>query len=220
MKKICLLISLCITGFTVVAADMVPLKLDLPPEAFKGTPKDLVVGPDVEPFTTNARPVMMVPAGLVNVAKGAKVTCSDKNPDQEGLAKITDGDKRGEEGSVLTYRKGTQYIQMDLGEPKEVFAVVIWHAHNTAKVYRDVIVQLSDDPEFAKDVKTLFNNDRDNSSSQGVGTDREYFETREGRLIDAKGQSGRYMRFYSKGSNESALNECTEIEVYGRPAGK
>jgi len=26
------------------------------------------------------------------------------------------------------------------------------------------------------------------------------------------------IRFYSKGSTESALNEYTEIEVYGRPA--
>ena len=50
------------------------------------------------------------------------------------------------------------------------------------------------------------------------GTDREYFETHEGRLINAKGVKARYLRFYSKGSTESALNEYTEIEVYGRPA--
>jgi len=36
--------------------------------------------------------------------------------------------------------------------------------------------------------------------------------------FDAKGAKARYIRFYSKGSTESALNEYTELEVYGRPA--
>ena len=107
---------------------------------------------------------------------------------------------------------------MDLAAPHEIFAIVLWHAHNSAKVYHAVVVQLSDDPDFLKDVKTLFNNDQLNNSGLGVGTDREYFETFEGKLINAKGAKGRYLRFYSKGSTESALNEYTEIEVYGRPA--
>ena len=51
-----------------------------------------------------------------------------------------------------------------------------------------------------------------------MGTDREYFETFEGKLINPKGVKGRYVRAYSKGSTESALNEYTELEVYGRPA--
>jgi hypothetical protein len=107
---------------------------------------------------------------------------------------------------------------MDLGSLNEIFAIVIWHAHNTAKVYHDVIVQVADDPDFKENVRTIFNNDQDNSSGLGAGTDREYFETNEGKLIDAKGVKGRYIRFYSKGSTESALNEYTELEVYGRAA--
>jgi len=107
---------------------------------------------------------------------------------------------------------------MDFGSPQEVFAVVLWHAHNSAKVYRDVIIQIADDQDFLQNVKTIFNNDQDNSSGLGVGTDREFFETHEGKLIDTKGVTARYMRFFSKGSTESALNEYTEIEVYGRPA--
>jgi hypothetical protein len=62
----------------------------------------------------------------------------------------------------------------------------------------------------------LFNNDQDNSSGLGVGTVREFFETREGKLINAKGAKARYLRTYSKGNSESVLNEYTEIEVYGR----
>ena len=54
------------------------------------------------------------------------------------------------------------------------------------------------------------------SSGLGVGTDREFFETFEGKLINAKGVKARYVRTYSKGSSESALNEYTEVEVYGK----
>ena len=79
-------------------------------------------------------------------------------------------------------------------------------------------MQLSDDPDFLKDVKTVFNNDQDNTSGLGVGTDREFFETHEGKLFDLKSAKARYIRFYSKGSTESAMNEYTEIEVYGREA--
>jgi hypothetical protein len=52
----------------------------------------------------------------------------------------------------------------------------------------------------------------------GMGTNLEYFETHEGKLIDAKGVQARFIRFYSRGSTESPLNEYTEIEVYGRTA--
>src|SRR5215471_10195809 len=200
------------------SGELVPLMLKLPPPAFKGTPKDLQLSSYVEPLSDKPRPPMMVPPGLKNVAPGKKLTSSDKNATASVLEKITDGDKEASDQSIIFLRKGTQWVQMDLGAPQEIFAIVIWHAHNTAKVYHSVIVQLSDDPDFLKDVRTIFNNDQENKSGLGVGTNREYFETFEGKLIDAKGAKARYLRFYSKGSTESALNEYTEIEVYGRPA--
>jgi hypothetical protein len=198
--------------------DMVPLDLKLPQPAFKGTPKDQQFGPIVEPLSDKPRPAMMVPGGLQNVAAGKAVTSSDKNTPADVLAKITDGDKEATDQSIIFLRKGTQWVQIDLGKPHEIFAVAIWHAHNSAKVYHDVIVQVADDADFIENVRTLFNNDQDNSSGLGVGTDREFFETFEGKLINAKGAKARYVRTYSKGSSESALNEYTEVEVYGRPA--
>ncbi len=200
------------------SGDMVPLKLKLPAPAFKGTPKDIQLSPYTEPLSDKPRPDMMVPAGLKNVAPGKKITSSDKNATASTLEKIVDGDKEATDESIIFLRKGTQWVQIDLGAPHEVFAIVLWHAHNSAKVYHDVIVQAADDADFIENVRTLFNNDQDNSSGLGVGTDREYFETHEGRLINAKGVKARYFRFYSKGSTESALNEYTEIEIYGRPA--
>lgn len=198
--------------------DLVPLDLKLPPPAFKGTPKDIQLSSYVEPLSDKPRPPMMVPPGLKNLAPGTKLTSSDKNATASTLAKITDGDKEANDESIIFLRKGTQWVQMDLGEPAEIFAIVLWHAHNSAKVYHDIIVQAADDADFIENVRTIYNNDQDNTSGLGVGTDREYFETHEGRLINAKGLKARYLRFYSKGSTESALNEYTEIEVYGRPA--
>jgi len=200
------------------AAGLVPLDIKLPAPAFKGTPKDIQLSSYVEPLSDKPRPPMMVPSGLKNLATGSKLTCSDKNVSAEDLAKLTDGDKEASDQSVVLLRKGTQYVQMDLGAPSELFAIVIWHSHAAAKVYHDIIVQVADDAEFTQNAKTIFNNDQDNTSNLGAGTDREYFETNEGKLIDTKGAKGRYVRFYSKGSTESALNEYTELEVYGRPA--
>jgi RNA polymerase sigma factor (sigma-70 family) len=197
---------------------LVPLILDLPAPAFKGTPKNLRVGYNVEPLSDKPRPPMMVPPDLQNIVPGSNVTCSDKNVPTDILAKVTDGDKEASDQSIIFLRKGRQWVQMDFGSPQELFAVVIWHAHNMAKVYHDVIVQVADDPDFTEKVRTIFNNDSNDSSSLGVGKDREYFETYEGKLINAKGVKARYIRFYSNGSTESALNEYTEIEIYGRQA--
>jgi hypothetical protein len=226
LRQLALSLPICLTltVLNAVAADapkdaagMVPLAIKLPAPAFKGTPKDIQLSSYVEPLSDKPRPPMMVPPGLKNLAPGKKLTSSDKNATADILEKLTDGDKEASDASIIYLRKGTQYIQMDLGSPYELFAIVIWHAHNTAKVYHDVIVQVADDADFIENVRTLFNNDQDNSSGLGVGTDREYFETFEGRLINAKGVKARYIRFYSKGSTESALNEYTELEVFGRP---
>jgi len=215
-----LLLAVALVGCGVAAetGKMVPLDVTLPGAAFKGTPTNIQTNSYTEPYSDAPPAPMMVPEGLKNLAPSAKLSSSSTNVSAEKLSKIVDGDKEAAEPSIVLLRKGTQYVQMDLGSPAEIFAIVLWHAHAVAKVYHDVIVQASDDPEFKKDVKTTFNNDQDNTSGLGAGTDREYFETRYGKRIDAKGVKARYLRFYSKGSTESALNEYTEVEVYGRPA--
>jgi hypothetical protein len=99
----------------------------------------------------------------------------------------------------------------------EIYAIVIWHYHKEARVYFDVVVQIADDADFITNVRTLFNNDIDNSAGLGVGQDKYYVETNEGKLIDAKGVHARYVRLYSKGNTSNDLNHYIEVEVYGRP---
>ena len=202
------------------AQDLVPLDIKLPAAAFVGTPTDLPSGSTVEKPTGKPRPPLMVPRGVKNLALGKLVTTSDTNQLAVNLTKITDGDKEATEQGTVLLRKGVQWVQIDLGAPYALYAVVVWHAHDTPKVYHGVVVQVADDAGFTQNVRTLFNNDQSNVDGLGAGSNREYFETNEGKLIEAKGQVARYVRSYSKGSTESRLNEYTEIEVYGKKPGE
>lgn len=197
------------------AADLAPLPLKLPIPAFMGTPTDIPLGDHIEKPSDKPRPPFMAPKGVVNLAAGKKVSSSDKSPITGSLDLVTDGDKESNDNSFVELHRRTQWIQIDLEKPARIYAVVVWHAHNTYQVYHDVVVQVADDPDFTQNVQTVYNNDYDNSSGLGVGTDKEYFEDYQGRLMDAKGVQGRYVRCYSKGSTYSALNRYTEVEVWG-----
>ena len=204
--------------FNSSAGDLVPLQIKLPAPAFVGTPSDSPASPDVEKPTGKPRPPLMVPPGLSNVALGKPVTSSATNTPPENLARITDGNKEADESSIVLLRKGVQWVQIDLGSPQEIYAIVVWHAHDTPKVCHGVVVQVGDNSAFTENVRTLFNNDRENGDGLGVGTNREYFETHEGKLIEGRGTIARYVRLYSRGSTESRMNNYTEVEVYGRRA--
>jgi hypothetical protein len=129
---------------------------------------------------------------------------------------ITDGDKEAADGSFVELAPFLQHVTIDLEAPHEIYAVVIWHYHKLPRAYLDVIVQVADDPDFTTNVKTLFNNDIDNSAGLGAGTDLHYIETNKGELIDAKGTEARYVRLYSNGNSTDDLNHYAEVEVYGK----
>jgi hypothetical protein len=207
-------LGVCSSAF---AADTEALALKLPAATLKGTPEDLPTGPHIEPPSDKPPVPVQVPKGVVNVAAGKTVTASVQ-PFQGELAQITDGKKEPLDDDAVEMKKGVQWIQVDLGKEHEIHAVAMWHDHRYVQAFHDVIVQVSNDPEFKKDVTTLYNNDVDNSAGFGVGTDREYFEMRWGRTVPGKGAKGRYVRAYTKGSSLAALNCWEELEVYALPA--
>jgi hypothetical protein len=194
---------------------MVPLKLALPKPGYLGTPKN-ISGTTAERPTGKPRPAVFVPVGTRNVAQGKAVTGSDDAPIIGSLDLITDGDKQAVEGSWVELGPGTQWVQIDLKQPYTLSYLVMWHFHGEARVYRDVVVQVADDADFIKGVRTVFNNDRDNSSGLGLGKDREFFESAEGKLVNMKGVKARYVRLYSKGNTSDDQNHYTEVEVYGK----
>jgi len=199
------------------AEETVPLPLKLPRPVFAGTPKDIPPGTTVEKPSGKPRPIPQVPKGTVNIALKKKVT-SSKAPFSGGLDLITDGNKEAREGTAVELQPRLQWVQIDLGASAQILYIVCWHFHMEPVVYHDVVVQASNDPDFIEGVTTLFNNDQDNSAGLGIGKDREYFETSEGKLLDAKGVKARYVRLYSKGSTyNDPLNRYTEVEVYGLP---
>ena len=198
---------------SVAAEEMVKLELELPKPLFAGTPKSIKT-PNLErkPSVTE----VMVPAGTENAASEKEVTGSDDFPVIGELEYITDGDKDGADGSYVELGPGVQWVQIDLGETKSVYAVAVWHYHAQARAYRDVIVQVADDADFIENVQTVFNNDHDNSAGLGVGKDKEYIETNKGKLIDTKGAKGQFVRLYSNGSTGSDMNHYIEVEVFGK----
>lgn len=198
----------------------IDLDIKLPRPAFKGTPKNAPPGANLEPPRKGPRPPLRVPKGTVLLSAGKPVTASDKDPIIGSIKCITDGDKEAREGSFVEFGPGLQWVQIDLKERCAIQAIALWHYHSNARIYRDVVVRISDDPDFVKDVHTVFNNDHDNSAGLGLGADKEFWETYEGKLIDANGVSGRYVRLYSKGNSADDQNQYTEVEVYGLPAGR
>lgn len=194
-----------------------PLDLKLPKPAFKGTPKDVPAGTRLEKPRSGPRPPFLAPKGTKNLALRKPVTASDSEPIVGKLTFVTDGDKEATEGSYVELGPGTQWVQIDLGQPAKLYAIVVWHYHSNARVYHDVIVQVADDADFKTNVRTLYNNDHDNSSKLGAGSELEYWETFEGRLVDAKGEQARFVRLYSRGSTADDQNHYTEVEVHGIP---
>jgi hypothetical protein len=200
------------------AGDLVPIPLVLPKPQFVGTPQNFQGIANLEKPLGKPREPFYAPRGTTNVALKKPVKSSDEQPIIGEIAMITDGDKEATDGSYVELAPMKQNITIDLGASYNIYAVIVWHYHKQARVYKDVVVQISSDADFIKNVNTIFNNDTDNTLGLGAGKDRNYVETSEGRLIDAKGVVGRYVRCYSNGNSANDLNNYIEVEVYGTPA--
>ena len=219
--RIALLIQ-CLLLFIPAAASDIPyqnqekelLELELPKPMFVGTPKN-IRSPNLERITGKPRGPFYVPKGTILLSKEKKVTSSDYEPVIGDLEFVTDGEKTGEDGYYVELGPSVQWVQIDLEQSYSLHAILIWHYHSQARVYRDVAIQVSDDPDFIEGVKTIFNNDHDNSAGIGIGRDKEYIETNDGRLIDPRGVVARYVRLYSRGNTSNEMNHYVEVEVYG-----
>jgi len=198
------------------ATEKEELKLQLPKPMFIGTPTN-IKSPNLEVITGKPRGPFMVPAGTKLRSLKRPVKSSDMQPVIGEMEMVTDGEKEGGDGYFIELGPGKQWVQIDLGATYAIHAILAWHYHSQARVYRDVVVQVSDDKDFLKGVQTVFNNDHDNTSGLGLGKDKEYIEVAEGRLFDPKGVKGRYVRLYSNGNTTNDLNHYVEVEVYGTP---
>ena len=199
---------------------LVEIDFNLPKPMFVGTPQDTKVE-NLEKPLGHARPPFLAPQGTENVAMNKPVSSSDEFPIIGEIDMITDGDKEAADGSYVELGPFQQHVTIDLEDEYNIHAIVVWHYHKQPRVYFDVVAQVSNDPDFITDVKTVFNNDIDNSAGLGIGEDMHYTETNEGKLIDTLSQGSpkaRYVRLYSNGNTSNDLNHYIEVDVYGTPA--
>jgi hypothetical protein len=193
------------------------LPLVLPKSVALGTPRPMKIN-NLEPVSSVPRKLPKVPAAAVNLAKGCNVTSSAREAAAGDFSYLTDGDKGGEEGFEVELPRGAHWVQVDLTKSAEISAIALWHFHRERRVYFNVIVQISDDSAFKKDVTTVYNNDAEGELGLGKGKDYCYYESNEGRVIAVPAVKGRYVRFYSKGNSAGPSNDYIETEVWGVPA--
>ena len=192
---------------------LAPLPLVLPQPVFEGTPQNLKV-PNLEKPRYKARAPFLAPEGVKNVARRKPVVGSDMKPIVGDLAMITDGERSGRRPRTSwSSLPGKHQITVDLGAPTIFTRCSSGTYHTTPRVYFDVVLQVADDAGFTKNVRTVLNNDHDNTAGLGAGQDKNYVETSEGRLVDAKGAVARYVRLYSNGNNANDLNGYVEVEA-------
>jgi hypothetical protein len=212
----CLLASGAFAASQTQDPDKEVLKLQLPKPMFVGTPKN-IKSANLEAVTGRSRGPFLVPKGTVLLSLNKPVMASDKEPVIGEIGFVSDGKKSGEDGYYVEFGPGPQWVQIDLGQTASLRAILLWHFHSQARVYKDVVIQVAADKDFVQGVTTIYNNDHDNSSGLGAGKDKEYIETNEGRLIDPKGVQARYLRFWSAGNTSNDMNHYVEAEVYGTP---
>lgn len=198
-------------------ASQVALPFELPEKFFGGTPLPYW-SPILEEPSFAPRDPFLAPEGTTIISREKAVASSTDKPTLGKLAQLVDGDKDYAKSSLIELDPGVQWVQLDLGKVSEIYAILLWHFHEGPRVYFDVVVRASNNPEFKGDLTTLYNNDHDNSAGLGVGADMEYVESEQGRLIDARGLKARYLRFHSNGNTANDANHYVEIEVWGRPA--
>ena len=198
-------------------ADLVEITPEYPKPLFSSAPvatSNIANLEKADPEAEKRRLTFKLPKGTQNVALRKKVTSSDPLPIIGSLNLITDGDMEGSKGSYVELASGKQWVQIDLGQSYSIWKLLVWHSFQDSPVYLSVVVQISDDRDF-KTYTTVYNSDAENALGFEAGKDKTYVETNHGRLIDANGTTGRYVRLWSKGNSADDVNRYVEVQVYG-----
>lgn len=213
-----------IASFLAGGMNLQPLDLGLTADAVTratpGYPKNLQKPPNLREEVRRAD--FMVPPGVSNLALNAPVISSmSEEPIIGSLKQLTDGVKRSGEFDFVELDPDPQWVQIDLGQARTLFCIAVWHYYKNPVIYNDVIVQVADDAEFKQNVRTIFNNDYDNSSGQGVGTDTSYFARWWSELVDTRGPgkegiTARCIRVWTNGACGGEPTRFVEIQAFGK----
>ena len=205
-----------------VPAGMVVLDLGLAPDAVTRATPGYTKG--IKPPHLRAevkRKPFLVPEGVENLALYKDVSSSESQVVLGDLDQLTDGIKKSGEFEYVEFGTARPWVQIDLGAPRDIHAIAIWHFYKNATIYNDVIVRIADDEACTRNVRTLFNNDHDNSAGLGRGKDTAFYTRWWAELVDARDGSGRpararYVRVYTATGMEGESVRFVEIDVYGQ----
>ena len=156
-----------------------------------------------------------------HLAKNATILERPQNHDPSHAAptgqdeRLFDGVTDSASPNHIDVGEDSKFIVIDLGGPAMVDGLNVWRYYNDVRQYRDVVYQLSTTSDFSADVTTVFNNDGDNSTQQGAGSDPEYREGPSGKPVYFPPVRARYLRLWSNGNTVNNDNHYTEVEVYG-----
>ena len=146
---------------------------------------------------------------------GSKHSSNNIFKRMENLAMTTDGIKSTSNYANSNTATGLQWVQLNLGAAYNLNDIKVWHYFGDARKYHDVIVMVSNDPNFGSGNYTIvYNNDTNNSAGFGTGTNSEYAESSTGLDIPFTAVNAQYVRLYSNGSTVNSYNHYGEVEVY------
>ena len=146
------------------------------------------------------------------MALGKPVAVSAGPYNATSAAQVTNGNT--DTADWMDVGPNPQWVTVDLGQSYNLNGVRLRHYYGDGRTYYDVIVQLSNSPDFASGVATVFNNDADNSAGQGAGSDPQYAETPAGRAITFGEVSARYVRAWVNGSTANTSGHFVEVEAW------
>jgi hypothetical protein len=125
---------------------MVELETDLPPAKLDRTQKP----------RRKQGEAFLVPKGTKLLSRGVEVTSSEELPVVGELEMITDGNEEAWGGGYyVELGPGLQWVQLDLGKPHALYAILVWHYYlpgpsdhsfgweyyyEWPRVYQDVVV--------------------------------------------------------------------------------
>lgn len=175
-----------------------------------------------------------------NLAQGKAITASANPSTTSGnrpLSWAVDGqlnlNNYTDPGATNNPKGGPVYVDIDLGKTQEIYNVELWRYWNDARQYKDTVVMVSNDANFAPaETYVLWN-----AAAAGVwnniqaGKDPLYNETQEGKKFAVNGVNAywldgreekpgdsieaRYVRVMNNGNNINKESHFVEIKVNG-----
>lgn len=176
----------------------------------------------------------------VNLARGkaasfsspASTTYNVNRPVHATDGIINDQNNYSDPGSTIG---GPQWMQVDLGAVYKIGEVELFRYWHDNRTYRDTVVMISADPNFAlENSYILWNANRNaelqwpNGNGQSgthtlpAGNDGEYVEASSGKTLSVSREDGanyfeaQYVRVYMNGNNKNVCNHVVELQVYAR----